>query len=293
MSDFWTRKNLPQPTQPSAEEAQAVEETVAQSMEEMEAEQVQLVDEEGDEDDLSAVLNNANLRLEQGRLYQMIIEQPLFGQTDADPNSIRIVEREIRRHARERMEFMLGMRHESARNETVVSSPFNELEVVALKTIAAQMSKGATKSVPSAPLTAPAPVKKDSFTPISGSTKLKNKAPVETKEFKPLPSSRTAPVAKKEPTPKAAVPAQKSPISKEDDDGFLDKPIDKMTPDELLAYDQASITRRNKLKAAIPANMAPMPSAQELEGLYLTRQANMVASASNPAMALVKLLGNK
>lgn len=272
MSDFWSRKNLPPPT----DETQSIQETVTQSMEEMDAEQVEFIE---DEDDMSEVLNDANLRLEQGRLYQMVIEQNIFGETDADPKAIKNVQREIRKFARERMEIMLGMRHESAKEQTVVSSPFNDLEVVALKTIAAQMSKGATKSVDKPEV--PAAPKKDGITSISGTTKPKVSI---AKEFKPLPKNRAPDAAAKtKPAPKApAGPKEQS---------YLNKPIEQMTPEELLAYDEARENRMKNLKADLPANMVPMPSPAEMEGMYMTRQANMISSGSSAAAALVKLLG--
>lgn len=284
MSDFWSRKNIPPPSAEPTVTAQTlqIEATVQQSMEEMEAEHIQLV--EDPEEDLSEVLNNANLRLEQGRLYQMIINHDIFGETDADAKAIKNVQREIRKFARERMEIMLGMRHESAKEE-VISSPFNELEVIALKAIAAQMSKGVTKSPEKATL---APPKKDGISSISGTTKTKG-VPQLTKEFKPLPNNRVAPA--KEPA-KSALVAQKSPAVPTDDT-HLTKAIDQMTPDELAAYDVEREKRQHNLKAALPPNMVPMPSPTELEGMYMARHSTMMSAGNTPAAALMKIIGNR
>lgn len=100
---------------------------------------------ESGEEDYTAILQDANLRIEQGRLYQMIMNHNLFENMDADPRAVENVQREIRKYARERMEIMLGMRQEQVQQPTVVSSPFNDLEVTMLKMVASKASNGATE----------------------------------------------------------------------------------------------------------------------------------------------------
>ena len=65
-----------------------------------------------EEEDFTAVFNDANLRIEQGRLYQMIMNHDIFEGMDADERAVQNVQKEIRKFARERMEIMLGMRQE-------------------------------------------------------------------------------------------------------------------------------------------------------------------------------------
>lgn len=278
MSDFWTRKKLDnQVTTTVAPTDQEFVDSVIQTMEDG----VSPLPEPEEEDfDIAEVLNNANLRLEQGRLYQMIMSSNIFGDTDADPQAIKNVQREIVKFAKERMEIMLGMRHEAPKEQTVVSSPFNELEVITLKTIAAQMSKGATKNV-----VVPAVPKKDGITSISGTTKKTNTVSV---EQKPLPKNRTAPVA---PKPAPAPTLQSSVV--DEDKSYLNKPIEKMTPDELLAYEKQSQDRHQNLKAALPANRVPIPTPAELEAMYTTRISNMTAAPGTAAMQLVNLLSQR
>lgn len=278
MSDFWTRKKLDnQVTTAVAPTEQEFVDSVIQTMEDGAS---PLPEPEEEDFDIAEVLNNANLRLEQGRLYQMIMSSNIFGDTDADPQAIKNVQREIVKFAKERMEIMLGMRHEAPKEQTVVSSPFNELEVITLKTIAAQMSKGATKNV-----VAPAVPKKDGITSISGTTKKTNTVSV---EQKPLPKNRTAPVAPKQvQTPVV----QTSAVTTEET--YLSKPIDKMTPDELLDYEKQSQNRHQNLKAALPANRVPIPSPAELEAMYTTRISSMAAAPGNGVMQLVNLLNQR
>src|ERR1035437_5546474 len=67
---------------------------------------------EEEEDDTLAIMSDANLRLEQGRLYQMVLQGDIFADTNADPKAIRKVQLDIRKFVRERMETMLGIRQE-------------------------------------------------------------------------------------------------------------------------------------------------------------------------------------
>lgn len=106
-----------------------------------------------EEDDFTEVLSDATLRLEQGNLYKLVMNNDLFQGADADPRAVANVQREIRRFARERMEIMLGMRQEKQVQDyarysaelAAQANPFNGLEVQILKQVAAAASKGATE----------------------------------------------------------------------------------------------------------------------------------------------------
>lgn len=103
--------------------------------------------EENSEEDFSDVLTDAHLRLEQGSLYKLIMNNNLFEDVDADPKAIQNVQKEIRNFARERMEVMLGMRKETTQVEHLeIDFPFNALEVDILKKLAHAATKGATEN---------------------------------------------------------------------------------------------------------------------------------------------------
>lgn len=100
---------------------------------------------EEEEEDYSEVLSDAQLRLEQGNLYQMIMNHNLFEGSDSDPKAIKNVQREIRNFAKERMEIMLGMRKETSVVERLeIDFPFNALEVDTLRALARTATKGAS-----------------------------------------------------------------------------------------------------------------------------------------------------
>jgi hypothetical protein len=116
-------------------------------------------EQEEEAEDIELILN-ARLRLEQGKLYEMLLKHDLFGQVDADPKAIANVQKEIRKFIKERLEILLGLRPDPriAHNKPEpqkVEIPFNDLEVLTLKRMAAKFTNGATEKAELAqPLTA-------------------------------------------------------------------------------------------------------------------------------------------
>ena len=110
--------------------------------------------EEYDEDDMfeqaQSVMDRATVRLEQGKLYNMLIQHSLFEGVDADPQAIANVESEIREFIVERLEVLLGMRAEKETQvQQIVQQPqFNDMEVQALKMMANKVTKGASANAP-------------------------------------------------------------------------------------------------------------------------------------------------
>src|SRR5271165_487613 len=154
MSDFWI-KNTNQPQKPWEQapgQTALTDEVVLDeaAIAELQADPNLNIFEE-EEEDTAAVMQDANLRLEMGRLYQMVLQNDIFADTNADPRAIKNVQREIRKLVRERMETMLGIRQEQVAQAPIISSPFNDLEVTALKMLASRISGGATDQLQSAP----------------------------------------------------------------------------------------------------------------------------------------------
>lgn len=219
-----------------------------QEVYEEETMEVPPIDEE--EEDYTAVLSDAKLRLEQGSLYQMVMNQDLFQDMDFDPRAVKNVQREIRKFAKERMEIMLGMRQEVQQNTQVVS-PFNDLEVTILKKLASAASKGATESVEANKQSAPLN-KKTGLTPISSK----------------LTSQPKKEVTKLVATPKAPLVRQAQTKPKEDYKPLAKSPYE-MTPEELLEANRAAAERYTK--RAKGTGSLPMPSIDQEEMLHTQR----------------------
>lgn len=245
---------------------------------------------EEDEDDFTEVLSDARLRLEQGKLYEQIMNHNLFEGVDADPRAASSVQRQVRKFAKEQMEIMLGMRQIQNTSTNVVSSPFSPLEAKALKDIANQLivskkMKEEDLEEESAPVAQP---KKKALNSI-GVTK---------PQAKPKPISKPA---NTQTLQKAADPIQRKPAQKrelppefEPDYEPLNKPIHEMTPAELAERDRQALERQKNRKSALPADRVPMPSFQESEMLALSQVSRAVGSPSRgnlSAMIMANLKG--
>ena len=269
MSGFWDKKGVK--TQEAAyQEAESIQLDEAAMAELQASPNTDIFEEE--EEDTAFLMSDANLRLEQGRLYQMVLQGDIFADTNADPKAIRNVQREIHKFVRERMEVMLGIRQEKVQ-ETIVSSPFNDMEVTVLKMLASKMSKGQTETVSQpTPQALPATPKKDGITSISGSLR-----PQTTPVGRPLSKTPAKPLQK------AQKQVAKSAIKEEE--SYLKKDIADMTPEELAAHDKAALDRRSKNYAAMPSNLVPHPNAQALEMMYISQ----VAQNPAPGSAVAKM----
>jgi hypothetical protein len=238
------------------------------------------------DEDYTVVLNDARLRLEQGRLYEMVMNNDLFADLNADPKAIRHVQREIRKFAKERMEIMLGMRQEQLKGSMEVELPFNQLEITILKKLASAATKGATEKAESNQQAyAVSTPKKDVLTPIGSKPNRVLAAPAKDPVTKAhvdkqaLQSKPAAPIAR----PK--VEAQ----SGDPDDGYepLTKHPSALTAKEFEERAKQTQERLAKQKKAKATNVVPQLSYEQEEMLHITRAAN-----ATPAVAAIMTILN-
>jgi|GEM_PF-3219350 len=218
---------------------------------------------EDEEEDYSEVLSDARLRLEQGRLYELVMNSDLFGETDADERAVKSVQREIKKFAKERMEIMLGMRQEKAMqayadHNSAMAAQFNQLEVMLLRQLASKMSGGKTEEEQPEQYVAPvqAPAKRTGIKPMTSSRP--------TQKSQPLAKGPSAPLKRK-------VAAKRSPEEllglPPESEKPIGKPVEKMTEEEKAARMQRMHERQSALKARPPANAIPMPTSHQEEML--------------------------
>jgi hypothetical protein len=243
--------------------------------------------EDNDEEDYSSILSDARLRLEQGRLYEMIMNHNIFEGTDADEKAVKHVQRQIRNFAREQMEIMLGMRQEIAKVEQISMEnfPFNDLEIQALKALASAATQGATKAPEAQVFTGVTVEKKTGIKPIGLNSNLNT--PKSTPSIKrgkqPLSTAKT-PVKRTNPNVEKIL-AEEQVTKQELDTVFdpnyrpLEKPIHQMTPQELQQRDK-EISKRTMRKAK-SASALPMPDNDQINMMNTTRAQT---AASNPQM---------
>lgn len=246
------------------------------------------------EDDYSEVLNDANLRIEQGRLYQMIMNHELFDGMDADPKAVQNVQREIRKFARESMEVMLGMRDTTPVRATL-ASPFNDLEVDILKKLASKATNGATES-PEANQVAAAVrevPKRATLKPLGGSTNLKKPAPVQ-QNFQPQKKLANTPTAPVKRTKNDAIIDQilsEEGVSRQElelEYVGIGKQLHQLTSEELEQRQKATAARMAKRKTVKSTSAIPMASPEQ-EVFLATQRAQAMAQSPGMAALLAKV----
>jgi len=157
------------------------------------------------------VLTNATVRLEQARLYDMLIKHDMFDGVDANQAALKNVKKEMKGFIVERLEILLGIKSEkvidNSPKQVVVESDFNDVEVEALKAIAYKLTKGKSAGQPNRKMVA-------SETSQQTEPRREGLKPMGVK----LPNKGLKPMAKKvsirESEPEEEEVVQKKPVSK-------------------------------------------------------------------------------
>lgn len=94
---------------------------------------------------------NARIRLEQAKLYEMLIDHDIFEGVEANPQAIHNVKTELKQYILERLEILLGIKTEK-KIKTIqyaqkVELPFNAMEIEFIKDLAYQGTKGESANV--------------------------------------------------------------------------------------------------------------------------------------------------
>lgn len=263
-----------------------------------EPEQEEIYEEASDEDeDFSDVLNDARFRLEQGRLYELIMNNNIFEGSGGDEKAVKYVMKQVRNFAKEQMEIMLGMKQEKSESQPLSAAdfPFNDLEVQTLKALASAATKGATAS-PAAQSFSGVQVdvpKQTAFKPIGMTAKSAPQVSAPTpkpvaKASKPLQSKPVAPVKRKNEADIEKI-LQEEGISREEyerqynpDYTPLNKPFDNMSEEEIRERNR-QIALRSTKQVKNPAAI-PMPTQEQEEMLHSQRAQS---AASHPQMQLL------
>lgn len=242
-------------------------------------------EESEDSEDFTTVLSDARLRLEQGRLYEMIMNHDIFQGVEVDPKAVKFVQKQIRNFAKEQMEIMLGMRQEPSQvaGFPMESFPFNSLEVEVLKMLASTATKGATAEAE--PFTGPSPgPARTSINPIgksSGQTRPVAPKPV---AKRPLATKPAAPVTRTKKDIAIQRILEEEGVTMEEVNAVFDPKreqvdLTKLTPDEIIERNSKIKNRRATNPGALP-----MPTPEQIEAV-ITQRANQ--AAANPQMQMI------
>lgn len=218
--------------------------------------------------DDTELLKNARLRLEQGRLYEMMLKHDLFEGVEADSRAVKNVQTEIRSFIKERLEILVGIKPDpktAPKPQSVrVEMPFNELEIKILKQMLSKISDGATQAA---------------------DKEIKSEQPKGLKSLKVSSAPTLKPVGQKSAT-KQTAKTQAKPTKKveEKEEEGLEKSPYEMTAQELRALNEKRKSKYAGRKIEAP-NKLPMPDADQQTMMYATRTqqappgANMLLNA--------------
>lgn len=252
--------------------------------------QVSQVSEE-DEDDYSEVLSDARLRLEQGRLYELLMNHNLFEGVQADPRAIKNVQRAIRRFSKEQMETMLGMRQPEAPKAEAGS--FNEVEVSVLRMLASAASKGKTaEAAPArqglAPMVAKQAPSVQKLPSVVKSAQVVKPAP---KKEVIAPKPAPAPITRKKNDQIEKILREEGVSRELIEENYkpLKKDVSEMTEEEKIDRNR-EVSQRLRKQVQSP-DARPMPS-YEQQAMQYAQQASEVA-ASGPMSLLLAAVSRK
>jgi hypothetical protein len=223
----------------------------------------ELVSEEEEEQDDSAILTNARLRLEQGKLYEMLMTSNIFEGFEGDDQAIKNVHRELKRFAKDRMEVMLGMKQPEQQLPT--KGQFSTLEVNVLKTLAAKLSGGQTTSLVKAEVSKTNTLKPISVAPKSNKALLKEVVTKSAPKPQPKQEAKAAPKAPTQPS-KSTTPQV--------DPKLAAMKIEDMTYDQKIEYNRQKSALYQSRKTVKIEGAIPMPSSEAMLQIYASRAGN-------------------
>lgn len=261
----------------------------------------------------SNVLLDATIRLEQARLYDMLIKHDLFAGVQAHPRALANVQRELKEYIVSRLEILLGIKEEKKPEtevkEIVVESPFNDIEIEFLKVLSYKGTNGASANASTKMLKtneikniAPQEIKENTLKPISMHTQQETIKPIKheqtatakktvkhkkihKKPIKPTksvtPSTNTGIQSIKRKSKTAVMTdAEATAIAMEDlkkNGPGLSKHPYEMTPQEL----QQLIKKQSKPKVVRPPNALMPATAAQVEQLIYQQQMDPSMSHAN------------
>ena len=237
-----------------------------------------------EEEEDRELFTNARLRLEQGRLYEMLLRHDLFGDVESDPRAVKNVEREIKTFIKERLEVLLGLKPDPRlvlvqANEGGVQQ-FTALEVDLLKKLLSKATGGMTNN--DRAQTKPTSTKSNTLAKVGG------QSPSVKQPIQKVSSPPPKPLQTK--APQQAAIRQSAPASKAKakEPEPLTKPIHEMTREELLARDKITSERIKAKTAPKPDNAVPMPTVDQQTAMYMARFTNDSNPIAKALMAHIK-----
>lgn len=194
------------------------------------------------------IVYNARLRLEMSRLYEMLIDHDLFEGVDASPQAIKVVQDQLKNYIVERLEILLGIREERAKENAQLSS-FNDDEADFLRQLAhkglamAGKQPSEPKNSGLKPMSKPAPAGLKKLP----SQKLKPMVRPKSRVAERAPQQRPSGKVQNQPKPKPKAQAKPQVDKKEQHLQRTQKPVKKAKNNEVHGKIRSSGAFKRKL----------------------------------------------
>lgn len=262
---FWDEESeSDSDTTMSEQEANKILESVQDSSDEfVEEYEDQELTEDEEVELAEKVLQDANLRLEQGNLYKMLLEHDLFDGVQSSEIAVKNVTREIRSFIRERLEVLVGLKEDPkiTKKKKQQDFPFSDIEIQVLKTLLSKSMSAAARTP------TPVPSRQEASAPAQ-----------------PQRPSKVRMV------PKQQVRQQAKPQTKPKPQGGLTKHPRDMTREELEAYNK-TVSDRQQGKKATPYRRVPPLDQEQINRHYTSMTMSDPAGEGNLAAILLRSSG--
>ena len=248
----------------------------------------------------STVVYNARLRLDQAKLYEMLINHDLFEGVEASEQAVSNVQNELKQFIVHRLEILLGMRHPKPEPELISKiendERFNDIEVDFLKQLAYKGTKGRSVEFeeevekPRESRIRPVTSNVNTYKPLKTLASKEVRKVVEKPSVKSKPLTRVKEellrgseklVKKKTSTPRGKVniksggrsrtltPKEAEEIAMQDIENMKGRDWSKMTAKE-KAKEIAKVNSKHSKKQA--KGVIPIPDFNQLQMKYMTEQ---------------------
>ena len=240
----------------------------------------------------TGTLENAMTRLEQARLYEMLIKHNLFEGVEASPVALANVQAEIKDFILSRLQLLLGMKADQKKvtvEKARIALPLNDVEISFIKDLALKATKGNSglgqtvyveSEIEEIEVLREEPKKQ-------AAPSLKKLAPVAQQKAGIKPAASKAPATKPQ-SKQPAKPVSKAQAKKQPEMKLEKSPFE-MNEQELL--EATKLLKRKKV--AKPVGIAPIPSMspQQVEGLYMAKAVQSQHSSDPKVLAGNRILG--
>ena len=217
------------------------------------------------------LLGTAMIRLDQARLYEMLVKHDLFEGVQSNPIALKAVQKEIKTFIMDRLEVLLGLKTDK---QIKTSNQFNDLEVQALKDLAFAATKGATARTRETPKPLIQTPQRTGLKPLAVKQQVEKSNPIQNR-------TPQRPAQQQKVTQQRVLRTKKT----NEDIPLLTKNVNEMSSDELL--ERAKLTSDiYKGRTAINKEALPAPSFDQQMMQYSSALSN-----NGVGSALMKKLG--